>query len=407
MRRFFVNLGGSLCLISGGAQASDITSIRFGDHETYTRIVIESEQPLNARAFTLAEPVSRLVVSFEVARWNVGRLPNAVGQGSGLIGEFRFDGEADAPRLVLALNAPARVQEPMALAPNGGGYRTVVDVARTSQAVFQQLSGFPDQVTDLTRLLAEHVDVSITLPTCEAVRVVIDPGHGGHDPGAPARFGGGDEADVNLAAGLVLRDLLNASGRYKVIMTRDRDEFVDLWDRVDIAREAEADFFISLHADASAKSSRPRGATVYSMNSTAVNRARTRAIRGGDWVDPDRPEDVSRILVEMSLNHKESQSELFSETLRAEVGRVQTLWRDQAMRANFAVLTDASVPAVLFEMGFMTNREDARRLNSAAERRRLMQSVTAAIDSHFAHCGGDGSDAHPLAPNSANASSMR
>ena len=171
-------------------------------------------------------------------------------------------------------------------------------------------------------------------------------------------------------------------------MTRDRDVFVELEDRVRIARQADADLFISLHADSAGDNTSPRGATVYSMNHRAVDRARSRAIREGDWVDPNRPEEVSRILVEMSLTNKESQSEAFAEALRTEVGRVQPLWRDQAMRANFAVLTDAEVPAVLFEMGFLTNREDARRLNNANERRRMMQAAAAAIDAHFAHCGG-------------------
>jgi len=407
MKRFLASLATGLLAVMGSAHASDITDIRFGEHDTHTRIVIESDQPLDVRAFTLAEPVSRLVVSFDAARWGVSALPTGQGRGAGLVGDFRFDSDASAPRLVFALNAPSTVQQQLSLAPNGGGYRTVVDVARASSAAFQQLSGFPEQITDLTQLLVERAGVPITTPSCEAVRVVIDPGHGGRDPGALARFGGGDEADVNLAAGLVLRDLLNATGRYQVIMTRDRDVFVELNDRVEIARRADADLFISLHADSAGNSTGPRGATVYSMNHRAVTRARNRAIREGDWVDPNRPEEVSRILVEMSLTNKESQSEQFAESLRGEVGRVQTMWRDQAMRANFAVLTDASVPAVLFEMGFLTNREDARRLNSVTERRRLMQAAVAAIDSQFAQCGGGAPMERIIAASSGRAASTR
>ncbi|MFW5660977.1 MAG: N-acetylmuramoyl-L-alanine amidase family protein, partial [Oceanicaulis sp.] len=78
----------------------------------------------------------------------------------------------------------------------------------------------------------------------------------------------------------------------------------------------------------------------------------------------------------------------FAQTLRTEVGRAAPLWRDTAMQANYAVLTDPKVPAVLFEMGFMTNREDSRRLNDARERQRIVQAAGAAIDSHFAYCGG-------------------
>ena len=163
---------------------------------------------------------------------------------------------------------------------------------------------------------------------------------------------------------------------------------------------------MALHADSAGSSSTPEGATVYSMNHRAVDRARSRAISQGDWVDSNRPEEVSRILVEMSLTNKESQSERFADALRSEVGRVNPLFRNTPMRANFAVLIDAEVPAVLFEMGFLTNRNDARRLNSATDRRRLMQSAAAAIDAHFAHCQGGGGERY-IAQNAASASSTR
>ena len=155
-----------------------------------------------------------------------------------------------------------------------------------------------------------------------------------------------------------------------------------------IAREADADLFISLHADSAGPSTGPAGATVYSMNHAAVGRARNQAIRNGDWVDPHRPEEITHILREMSITQKETRSESFAAALRTEVGRRFTLWKDEPMRANFAVLTDAQVPAVLFEMGFLTNPQDARRLNDPLQVRRLMASVAAAIDRQFARCGG-------------------
>jgi N-acetylmuramoyl-L-alanine amidase len=121
-------------------------------------------------------------------------------------------------------------------------------------------------------------------PAARLVRVVIDPGHGGRDPGALARFGGGHEADVNLAAGLILRDILNATGRYEVIMTRDRDVFVELRTGCESRARPTPTCSSPCMQTARAKHS-PRGATVYSMNHRAVDRARSRAIREGDWVD--------------------------------------------------------------------------------------------------------------------------
>jgi N-acetylmuramoyl-L-alanine amidase len=368
---------------SVSALASDITAVRFGEHSDFTRIVIETDEPVGFRAFALSEPAARLVVQFDQAGWSVGSLPAGAGRGVGPISSFRFDENASAPRLVFSLNSPFMVRESFGLDPASGGYRTVIDIEPVSEAAFVRTSGFPAQTLTLDDIILEQVGGA---PQCEVARIVIDPGHGGRDPGAVARFGGGHEKDVNLAAGLILRDLLIATGRYEVIMTRDSDVFVELEDRVGIARQARADLFISLHADSAGENSGPRGATIYSMNHRAANRSRTRAIREGDWVDANRPEEVTRILVEMALANKEGESEVFAEALRTEVGRAARLWRDQPMQANFAVLTDGSTPSVLFEMGFLTNRQDAQRLNDPREQRRLMQAAMAAIESRFGRC---------------------
>lgn len=386
------------------AKADNIMDVRFGEHADYTRIVIETAGPVEFRAFTLSSPAARLVVAFDQAAWDADHLPAAAGRGIGAVGQFTFDDRASEPRLVFSLNSPSVVRQTLSLDPNGGGYRTVVDIAPTSEPTFQQTSGFPAPTRTLTDLLMEEAGVGYVPPSCDVIRVVIDPGHGGRDPGAVARFGGGHEKDVNLSAGLILRDLLNATGRYEVVMTRDRDVFVELNDRVRIARQADADLFISLHADSAGDNRSPAGATIYSMNPRAVSRARQNAIRQGDWVDPSRPQEVSQILVDMQIANKEGESERFADALRTEIGRAAPLWRDQAMRANFAVLTDAATPAVLFEMGFLTNREDARRLNSERQQRRLMQAALAAIESHFARCGGGEPRSRYIAQSAANTS---
>lgn len=382
------------------ALANDITAVRFGHHDDHTRIVVETEGPVSFNAFTLSEPGARLVVQFDAAGWNVASLPNGAGRGVGLVGLFRFDNSSRSPRLVFDLDQPSMVRQTLSLDPASGGYRTVIDIEPVSEAAFVRTAGFPAQTRTLEDILLEEVGAA---PQCERARVVIDPGHGGTDPGAVARFGGGHEKDVNLAAGLILRDLLNATGRYEVIMTRDTDVAVGLEDRVRIAREARANLFISLHADSAGDNAGPGGATVYSMNHRAATRARTRAINSGDWVESSRPEEVTRILVEMALANKEGESEVFAEALRTEVGRAARLWRDQPMQANFAVLTEASTPAVLFEMGFLTNRQDATRLNDPREQRRLMQAAMAAIESRFGRCSGGEPGGRYLAQAGANA----
>jgi len=385
---------------AGLAHADEITAVRFGAHPDKTRIVIETRTPVEARAFTVGGPTERLVVELpRGAAFSVPGLDNAGRSAVPGVTVFRFDPRAAPPRLVFDLDGPYAVREQMSLAPAPGGHhRTVIDIAPVSRAAFEQVSGFaadgPDPMGAILTTLereraAPQARAAVLPPSCEVVRVVIDPGHGGTDSGAPAQFGGGHEKDVNLAAGLILHDLLEATGRYDAVMTRDTDVYIDLHERPRIARQLEADLFISLHANATRDESPDvSGASVMSMNGRALDRARQRAEADGDWAERGRPPVVSRILRDMALNQKVEESDRFAELLLTEVGRTRSLWRDEIDRANLAVLLDSQIPAVLFEMGFMTNPDDARMLNDERQLTRLMTAVVAAVDDHFVHCGG-------------------
>ncbi|MFP4519553.1 MAG: N-acetylmuramoyl-L-alanine amidase [Oceanicaulis sp.] len=393
-------LGATLVAAAAGpaARADQVTAVRFGAHPDKTRIVVETSAPVQARIFTLDGPAERLVI--ELPRGAGFSVPGLDGRGRSTVpgvSSFVFDDRAEAPRLIFHLDGPNAVRETLRLGPAaGGGYRTVVDIAPVSRDAFVQASGFSraDDMGDLlTQLVRERAapepQQAVLAPSCAVVRVVIDPGHGGRDPGAPARFGGGHEKDVNLAAGLILHDLLEATGRYDAVMTRDTDVFIDLHERPRIARELEADLFISLHANASPDASRSAGgASVMSMNGRALDRARRQAQNDGDWAERGRPPIVTEILRDMTISQKVEESDRFAELLLTEVGRTRSLWRDQIDRANLAVLIDSQIPAVLFEMGFLTNPDDARMLNDERHLRRLMNAVVAAVDGHFVHCGG-------------------
>lgn len=376
-------------LALASAAFAQIIDVRFGERADGARIVIETVEPVSFSAFTLADYGDRLVVNLPQAEWRVAALPSGSGDGHGIVGAFRFDPSAQASRMIFFLEEPAVIADQFTLPPNGGGHRLVIDLERAERAAFIAASGFP-RTNNLTALVAERAGQPAVPPRCEQVKVVIDPGHGGRDPGALARFGGGDEADVNLAAGLVLREVLQATGRYEVVMTRERDVFLELNERVEIAQREDADLFISLHADASASSSRVRGAAVYTLSDDAVGRARQRAIREGDWflADNTRPQPVNDLLLEMSLREKRNQSTVFADTLLAEASAVAPLLHDEPRQRGFFVLLDSQVPAVLFEMGFLTNREDARMLNDPAARRALMERAASAIDRYFERCGG-------------------
>jgi N-acetylmuramoyl-L-alanine amidase len=211
--------------------------------------------------------------------------------------------------------------------------------------------------------------------------IVIDAGHGGHDPGTLGRRN--QEKAVTLAAAVQLRDILLATGRYDVVLTRSSDVFLELDQRVAIARDRDANLYISLHADASA-SPTTRGATVYTVNARGQQRARQR-VQSNAWTIVEAPQtpEVGNILLDLSMTDTKNQSSAFAETLRANVAEVSTMVQNPHREDNFYVLLAPDVPAVLLEMGFMSNPDDETNLTSVSYRKTLMQAVARSIDSYF------------------------
>ena len=394
-----------LCMIAAimatvSARADEITDVRFGVHDDFTRVVIESSEPIAFNAFTLSDPAARLVVSLPGAGWAVQGLENGRGEGHGLVGDFRFDPSGSTPRLILELTETAVVREQFALDPGEGGHRLVVDIARSDEARFTQASGFPSGSQTLTQLVVERAQVSYMPPSCENIRIVVDPGHGGRDPGALSRFGGAHEKTIALNAGLKLRDLLESTGRFEVVMTRETDVFLELNERIEIAQSADADLFISLHVDSVAsESASAKGPTVYTLSDSGASRARNRAITEGDWflAGNSRPDEVNSLLLDMSLREKRNQSLLFGDLLLSNISQVAAPLRPVPQERGFYVLLDSQVPAILFEMGFQTNPEDSRNLNDDAYVERLMNAAAESISGYFARCGDSGQGARVAA----------
>jgi N-acetylmuramoyl-L-alanine amidase len=215
--------------------------------------------------------------------------------------------------------------------------------------------------------------------------IVIDAGHGGRDPGATG-VGGLREKEVTLDSALQLRDLLEATGRYHVVLTRDADVFLPLPARLGLAREHGADLFISLHADASENPS-ARGASVYTISERGQSRGRQMA-EAQDWEMDlgEAPDDafVEDILMDLAQRETTNRSANFARTLIEALEPVTPLLRNTHRSAGFFVLLAPDVPAILLEMGFLTNVEDERRLGDRRERGRLMQAVAQAVERHFA-----------------------
>jgi N-acetylmuramoyl-L-alanine amidase len=216
--------------------------------------------------------------------------------------------------------------------------------------------------------------------------VVLDAGHGGRDRGSHGA-GGAYEKTVNLALAQAIRDRLEGTGRYSVVMTRDDDRFVELEDRVRIAREAGADLFLSIHADSNGQSS-TRGASVYTLADYAERRSRTEILEQDPWILnidlSSHRDDVSEILIELVNRDTRNQSMSFAEILIPHLQLAGPLLRNTHRSAGLYVLLAPDVPAVLLEAGFITNPDDEARLTSRTDRNKLADAIVAGVEDYFA-----------------------
>ena len=220
--------------------------------------------------------------------------------------------------------------------------------------------------------------------------VVIDPGHGGRDPGATSPFGAAREKDITLALARAIRDDLARTGRVRVALTRDDDTYLDLQERYGIARRLDADLFISIHADAAPSNDQARGATVYTLSEVASDReAATLAAReneagliAGARLSPD-PE-VNLILIDLAQRESMDVSAEFARLLHREAAPVFPFRPDWHRFAAFIVLKAPDIPSILFESGYLTNEVDAAYVQSEAGRRQIADGMRRAIEAHFA-----------------------
>lgn len=216
--------------------------------------------------------------------------------------------------------------------------------------------------------------------------VFIDAGHGGRDPGAIGTKGTYEKL-VTTKASASLKAQLEKTGRYEVRLTRERDVYVDHDLRLRLAREAGADLFISIHAD-SAASHNARGASVYTLADRAKGRSKKLVSNSQNWImDVDltkQSDPVGDILVDLAQRKTESQSEQFADILLSELSGSTRLIGNSHRRAGYFVLLAPDVPAVLLEMGFLSNSQDEALLLQSSHRNKMMRSVVNSIDRYFA-----------------------
>ncbi len=368
------------------AQAElQVHDVRIGIHEGSTRFVVELSGSTKPRIFGLPDPY-RVVIDLPEA---IFALPaDKTGTGGGVIDRLRYGQfQPGTSRLVLDLGGPAKVTRDFLIPPEGdGSWRLVVDLVSTDHADFvaaMRPKALPPRAPAVplrTEPDGDSDDEDI---------VVIDPGHGGIDPGAIGR-GGIREKDLVLDYANEIKRQLGQSGKYKVILTRDRDVFLPLRERVRIARAGGADLFLSLHMNANG-SNRVRGFSVYTLSEKASDQeaadlaeAENKSdVIGG--VDLDRySNDVASILIDFAQSKTNEQSVAFArDSLVKEVQKQANLLPRPWRSAGFAVLKAPDVPSVLIELGYVTNPDEGRLLLRDDYRKELSSTIVRAIERYF------------------------
>lgn len=380
--------------------ALSVDQVRFGVFEGKTRMVLDVSNVTDFRTFILDSPY-RIVVDLPTFDWKAGNLPSHPESGVTSIRQGAL--ESGVSRIVFDLDRPVAIQSAFLLPRQGEkGDRIVIDFSRIPEGaiaqnldkVFGTLSA--GDVIEKTSVYAKMDRGVVDLPLPEQKPiclpkplVVIDPGHGGQDPGALGPDGL-YEKSVVLALSKELRDQLLETGRYRVLLTREKDVFIRLRDRVKFARDNQADLFISIHADSVHKRD-TQGTSIYTLSQKASDEQTAKLaekenqsdlIGGVDLEIEDQ--QVAYILGDFLMTDTMNQSKFFANTLvsKMEEGGIHVL-QNPHRYAGFAVLKAPDVPSVLIEAGFMSNAKEARMLNTPVHRKRVALSILRGIDAYF------------------------
>jgi N-acetylmuramoyl-L-alanine amidase len=367
-----------------------------------TRFILDLDKAIQFRAFVLADPY-RVIVDLPQVSF---QLPAGVGvAGRGLVKAFRYGlVMPGGSRIVFDLTGPAKIAKSYVLeAANGQPPRLVLEFEEVDRTAFVQ-SLAPENRPELRPAIAEANGAVARADAPAAAKpapvpssdkrpvVVIDPGHGGVDNGTQA--GGGDIMEKNLVLGfgLALRDRIEKSGKYRVVMTRTDDTFIPLGDRVKIARSESAALFVSIHADALPRGEGDaQGATIYTLSDKASDSEAERLADAENKSDAiggvnltDEPTEVADILIDLVQRETKTFSNRFARVLMGEMKTTVRMHKHPLKSAGFRVLRAPDVPSVLVELGYVSNKGDLEHLVSENWRNRTVGSIAQAIDTFLA-----------------------
>ncbi len=349
-----------------------------------TIVTIRLDQAIKYRFFALPTPSPRIVIDMPRVNWGLGNGKAGTLIGEGGVSQIRFaDKSQSESRIVLDLTGPMRVRKHEIVGVLGGR-QLRLELVPTNPNTFATTAPLPkpravEKVNSVPTPIRPN-------PSGRRFVIVIDPGHGGKDPGATGVSGTLFEKEVTLASAILLRDYLRRDRRFEVILTRDSDVFLTLERRILTARDKRADLFISLHADSAPPGSRAVGATVYTLSEAGGQRAR-QLLNNDNWsiAQPNQTQDksVMEILRDLTQRDTKNQSAIFGQSLIGEIRKIGPVTQTSHRRAGFFVLLSPRVPAVLLEMGFMSHPEDEVRLGNPQFRSRQMAATAKSISTYF------------------------
>lgn len=375
------------------ADAADLpvaTAARVAGDETRTRFVADLTAPVGYTVYVMANPYRVMIDLPQVAF----SLPEGAGDNTrGLVTQYRYGPVDDAhARIVLDTDGPVLIDKAFLLKPKDGQpARIVVDIVRTTKEAFDAKLA-AEAETETAAATPEPVPAPDQAPA-DAVRqrklVVIDPGHGGIDPGAIG-VKKTREKDVVLAFGLRLKKVLEETGTIDVVMTRSDDTFLTLRERVKVARDNQADLFIAIHAD-TVRGQDARGATIYTLSEKASDAEaealahkenRADIIAGVDLEAENQ--EVTDILIDLAQRESKTHSLVFAKKAVAEMAPVTAFTGKPMRSAGFMVLKAADVPSVLIELGFLSSKQDESQLTSPAWQQKVAAAMGRAVEKYFA-----------------------
>ena len=358
-----------------------------------TRFVLDLDKTIQFRAFALDDPY-RVVIDIPQVNF---RLPVGTGtNGRGLVKAFRYGMVMPGgSRMVFDLTGPARIANATMLdAANDQPPRLVVELEEVDRPAFLQslhANGRPELKPAASESVAAIAPQAApppkpATPADSRPVVVIDPGHGGVDNGT--RSGEEMEKNLVLAFGLALRDRLEKSGKYRVVMTRSDDTFIPLDDRVKVAHSQAAALFVSIHADYLPRGEGDaQGATIYTVSDKASDAEAERlaelenradAIGGVDL--REEPTEVADILIDLAQRETRTFSNRFARLLMGEMKGTVRMHKNPLKSAGFRVLKAPDVPSVLVELGYVSNKGDLEHLVSDSWRSKTVAAMGQAID---------------------------